>query len=212
MAQAEREGEKKECKNGLDGISISCCSVCSCLINSRFRGTALSRHTPLQSAQYPKVNSSNNNTNQDDSKPVSVDDNPDDRLSSSTQHLERPQETRRPRVVFADVNRIQFYDDDQDEFDQSTNRRSRFRPSKRSTPLIVPNPSFAPSIQHSQSMHTPSSSLSRHGGVQQELNIKKQPLVASPRIHSSRVNTFTRYCQSIIIDRYTSSRTIHFTT
>ena len=154
------------------------------------RGTALSRHTPLNSAPSAKINGSNPSVNTllDDSRPIADDD-------PSAQPLDRTNETRRPRVYFADVNRVQFFEDTNDEF-EPTNvntklRRSRQRSAKRSTALLATNPISPPSIQHSQSLYVPypssSSSSSRPQQPMQELNIRKHHLVSSPRIHSSRI-------------------------
>lgn len=158
------------------------------------RGTALSRHTPLNSAPSAKTNGSNPsiNTLTDDSRPIADEDNRDD---PSAQPLDRTNETRRPRVYFADVNRVQFFEDTNDEFEptnvNSKLRRSRQRSAKRSTALLATNPISPPSIQHSQSLYVPypssSSSSSRPQQAMQELHIRKHHLVSSPRIHSSRI-------------------------
>ena len=155
-----------------------------------FRGTALSRHTPLNSAPSAKINGSNPSGSglHDDSRPMLDEDNRDDPLA---QPLDRTNEIRRPRVYFADVNRVQFFEDTNDDYEPATVntklRRSRHRSAKKSAALLATNPISPPSIQHSQSLYVPyASSSSRPQQPMQELNIRKHHLVSSPRIHSSR--------------------------
>lgn len=114
----------------------------------------------------------------------STDDLRSEHLSSSTQNIERNNETRRPRVYFADVNRVQFFDSNHTDEDLERDvfaaklRRSRTRVNKKSTALIANE-----SIQQSQSLYTPPySTLSR-----QDISSKKVTYNGSPRIQSSRV-------------------------
>lgn len=157
-----------------------------------FRGTALSRHTPLQSSTFTSPAPLNVSANhiQDDQLPmVTVDNNNND------DSLPVPQtEPRRPRVYFADFNKIQFIDDNTgtSELQQApngrTHRRHRRRLTKKTSNTNGLN-HIAPSIQQTQILQNLSQPLSRQANHQtaQELSIKKQHLLVSPRLHSSRI-------------------------
>jgi hypothetical protein len=152
----------------------------------------LSRHASLHSATYvdPVVPDPTTNPPLDDSFHVVVADNDVNSVPVS-QHGERTNETRRNRVYFADFNRVQFFDNNNEELQQSTSinkhRRHRKHSSKKSTPVIANNHVSPPSIQHCQTLYTPYRPLSRQQQVGNELHIRKQQITASPRIYSSRI-------------------------
>lgn len=108
----------------------------------------------------------------------------DDEYSPVLQNNQQNNETRRPRVSFSEFNRVQFFEASNK---NSQHRRHRQRPSKKSAAVIANNHVSPPSIQHSQSLYAPYRPLSRQQTVGHELNIKKQQLIPSPRIHSSRI-------------------------
>jgi hypothetical protein len=150
-----------------------------------FRGTALSRH----SAPYTNPTDSNpltNDNHEDSYQAVVVPDNDDD-SSPIQQHREQTNEIRRPRVSFSDFNKVQFFEDSNENSQQSTHRRHRHRTSKKSNAVIASNHTSPPSIQHSQSLYTPYRPLSRQQPIGHELNIKKQQIIPSPRVQSSRI-------------------------
>ncbi|CAF0976802.1 unnamed protein product [Rotaria sp. Silwood1] len=156
------------------------------------KGTALSRHMSLHSAQNenPTDSDPSTNGNHNYALPVAMTDNDND-SSPSRQHHEQTNETRRPRVSFSEFNKIQFIEDN-NEFSQqqSTHRRHRHRSSKKTASFIGNSYVSPPSIQHSQTLHTPYRPSSRQQPIGQELNIKKQLLFPSPRAHSSRITHF----------------------
>ncbi len=155
-----------------------------------FRGTALSRHTPLQSSTFTR--SATNNI-QDDQLPIVTVDNDDD-LLPVPQIIEHPTEIRRPRVYFADFNKIQFIEDHTETSQPHrtpidyTRRRHRRRSSKKISDVNGTNP-VPPSIQQTQILQNFSRPLSRqpNSSIAHELSIKKQQLLTSPRVHSSRM-------------------------
>ena len=59
--------------------------------------------------------------------------------------------------------------------------------------MIANNHVSPPSIQHSQSLYTSYRPLSRQHPVERELNIRKQHLIPSPRVHSSRIAFYLIY-------------------
>ncbi len=142
----------------------------------RFRGTALSHH----SAPYINPTASNLSSQDDPSTIIEHNDN-----DSSRTH--RTNEIRRPRVSFSEFNKVQFFEDSNDNTQQSTHRQHhRHRSSKKSTAAVNNNQVSPPSIQHSQALYTPYRPLSRQQPVGHELNIRKQQLNPSPRVYSSR--------------------------
>ncbi|CAF4373197.1 unnamed protein product, partial [Rotaria sp. Silwood2] len=152
-------------------------------------GTALSRHTSLYSAPNgnPIESDPSTNDNHNYALPVAMTDNDND-SSPSRQYHEQTSETRRPRVSFSEFNKVQFIEDHNEcSQQQSTHRRHRHRSSKKKPAIIGNNYVSPPSIQHSQTFHTPYRPSSRQQPVGQELNIKKQLLFPSPRAHSSRI-------------------------
>jgi hypothetical protein len=129
---------------------------------------------------------------QEDQLPAITVDNDDDSLPIP-QMIEQQIETRRPRVYFADFNKVQFIEDHNEGSQQyqtanlNSYRRHRRRLSKK-TSNTNGNTQISPSIQQTQVIQSCSRPLSRQPNHQiaQELSIKKQ-LFASPRAHSSRI-------------------------
>jgi hypothetical protein len=91
-------------------------------------------------------------------------------------------EIRRPRVSFSDFNKVQFFEDGNDNTQQSTNRHHRHRSLKKSTTNGNNNNNNHVSSPSIQTLHTPY----RQQPVGHELNIRKQQLIPSSRLHSSR--------------------------
>jgi hypothetical protein len=158
-----------------------------------FRGTALSRHTPLQSSTFTSPAPLNLSTNiQDDHLPIATVDNDDDSLPLPPTN-EHHHEPRRPRVYFADFNKVQFIEDNNEisPYHQtsvnSTHHRHRRRASKKTSNTNGTN-YISPSIQQPQTLEISSRPLSRqlYPQIGQELSIKKQQIFNSPRVHSSR--------------------------
>jgi len=131
---------------------------------------------------------------QDDQLPMVSLEHEDDSLSPG--HInQQPTEPRRPRVYFADFNKIQIIDDlndsSQHQFthhNQYPHRRHRRRTHKKPSQILGTNP-LSPSIQQTQILqHFPRSLPVRQTNNQptQELNIKKQQILVSPRAQSCR--------------------------
>ena len=165
------------------------------MIHFYFRGTALSRHTPLQSLTFTgqtALNPSVNNIQEDQLPNVTLDN--DDESFSLPRTIEQQHEIRRPRVYFADFNKVQFIEGNKDTTQQynltnNNNYRHHRRRTSRKTSNKNRNNYVSPSIQQTQVLHNGSSPLSYQSNDQigQELNIKKQPFFVSQRAHSSRL-------------------------
>lgn len=132
---------------------------------------------------------------QDDQLAVVTVDNDDESLPIVQTNEQQQTEPRRPRVYFADFNKIQFIEDhtetSQQQQHQTANHYSHHRHRRRLTKKTSNTngiTQISPSIQQTQILHNFSRPLSRQPNHQlaQELNIKKQQL-ASPRVHSSRM-------------------------
>lgn len=114
---------------------------------------------------------------------VTVDNDDDSVLNPSI-------ETRRPRVYFADFNKIQFIDDNNElspqhpTLNHHPHRRHRRRLTKK-TSNTNGNNQISPTIQQTQILQNFSHPLSRQPA--RELSIKKQQLLISPRVQSSRI-------------------------
>jgi hypothetical protein len=161
-----------------------------------FRGTALSRHTPLQSSTFPipaRINSVVSEL-QDDQLQMATVDNEDESLPIS-RTIEQQPEIRRPRVYFADFNRIQFIEENNETSPQhqTSHHHHNHRRHRRRAPKKTSNTNginqISPSIQQAQILQNYSRPLSRqlNPPPTKELNIKKQQLLISPRVHSSRM-------------------------
>lgn len=148
------------------------------------RGTALSHHGSANSAFSTKQSAGI----VDDMRSTTAPENEDESLHSH-QIIERNHEIRRPRVSFSDFNKVQFFEENDDNTYQqsSTNRRHRNRSAKKLTSVILNTQVSPPSIQHSQTLYTPYRPLSRQQHIGHELNIRKQQLIPSPRAHTSRI-------------------------
>ena len=159
------------------------------------RGTALSRHTPLQSSTFTSPAPANppTNTIQDDQLPMITADNDTDSLPNPSSNNTQT-ESRRPRVYFADFNRILFLEDNHEITQQHqtpvqhSHRHHRRRLTKKTSNSNGTN-HITPSIQHTQTLQNFSRPLSRqpNHSLGEELNIRKQQLFASPRPYSSRL-------------------------
>lgn len=114
-------------------------------------------------------------------------DNDDDSLPNQSMDLRS-----RPRVFFADFDKIQMIDPQNDESQKNgtsnnyPRRRHRRRLTKK-TSTTSTNNQTSPSIQQTQILENLSHPLSRQPA--QELRIKKQQLFISPRVQSSRTTT-----------------------
>ena len=114
-------------------------------------------------------------------------DNDDDSLPNQSMDF-RP----RPRVFFAEFDKIQIIDPQNDESQKNgtsthySHRRHRRRLTKKTSTTIANNQT-SPSIQQTQILQNLSHPLSRQPA--QELRIKKQQLFISPRVQSSRITT-----------------------
>lgn len=120
-------------------------------------------------------------------------DNDDESLAFPPPPPPPTEPTRRPRVYFADFNKIQFIEDHPDT-SQTPNpykqhRRHRRRLTKKTSNTNSINHPIAPSIQQTQVLQNLAQPLSHQTNHQiaQELSIKKQQLLISPRAHSSRI-------------------------
>ncbi|CAF0819669.1 unnamed protein product [Rotaria sp. Silwood1] len=154
------------------------------------KGTALSRHTPLHSSTFTSPASLNPSTIkiQDDQLPNFTIDNNDNSLPLS-QTVTHQNDNRRPRVYFADFNKVQIIDDNNEASQQhSIKRRFRHRTTKKPSNANGNNYT-SPSIQQPQTLHNSSLPLSYHQ-IGQELNTKKQQLLLTNRTNSSHNTLF----------------------
>ena len=145
------------------------------------RGTALSHHVSLHSA--PNNNSITSNlVPADEPKDTTAMNNHEESYPVQQNH-----EIRRPRVSFSEFNKVQFFEEPDEPIQQTTHRRHRHRSAKKSAaPPVANNHVSPPSIQHPQTLFTPYRPLSRQQPIGHELNIRKQHLIPSPRVHTSR--------------------------
>lgn len=156
---------------------------CCCFFLSR--GTALSHQLSLHSASQRNPSISDN---ADEPLAVRANDTDNEYSTRTTNSHERSSDTRRPRVSFSDFNKVQFFEDHNESSQPPRRRHHRNRSSKKSAlPLNNNNSVSPPSIQHSQTLYLPYRPLSRQQPVGNELNIRKQQLIPSPRAHSSRI-------------------------
>ena len=118
---------------------------------------------------------------------VTFDNDDDDSLAHHSM------EYRRPRVFFADFDKIQFIDQHHDESEKNSptshysRRRHRRRLTKKTSTTNNANNQLSPSIQQTQILQNFSHPLSHQPA--QELSIRKQQLFTSPRVPSSRTTT-----------------------
>jgi len=124
------------------------------------------------------------NNNRNDPTPVTIPDNDDDESFPMHQHYHQTNEIRRPRVSFSEFNKVQFFEENNEVSQQPTYRRHRQRSPRKATVIIANTHVSPPSIQHTQTLYRP---LSRQQPVGHELNIKKQLLIPSPRVPSTRL-------------------------
>ncbi|CAF0905825.1 unnamed protein product [Rotaria sordida] len=154
------------------------------------KGTALSRHTPLHSSTFVSPAPTNPLTIkiQDDQLPNVTIDNDDDNSLPLSQTLIQQSDIRRPRVYFADFNKVQIIEDNNTETSQQQQphikrRHHRHRTTKKT--FITNGMNYtSPSIQQPQTLHNSSLPLSYHQ-IGQELNIKKQQSLLTHRTNSS---------------------------
>jgi hypothetical protein len=141
-----------------------------------FRGTAFSQQTSLN--WTPSVDNSVTNYRYDDSKLGSNDGSQNSRLCD----IETNNELRRPRVYFADVNRVQFFDDTTDSsLDSSAmamqHRRSLHVLSNKSTSPPARKPISSTKLQHAQTFCISSAhQVKQH---RQDSTIHKQTSISS---------------------------------
>ncbi len=158
-----------------------------------FRGTVLSRNSIPRSSTLtsPAPSAVSVHTLQDDQLPIVTFDISDDALPLP-QTIDHQNEIRRPRVYFADYNKVQFIEDNNETSQQchvpinDEPRQSRPRLFKK--PSITNNINHtSPSIQRSparQNFTCPSSRQPCHQSAQ-ELNPKKQQSFISPRTYTN---------------------------
>ncbi|UJR28155.1 hypothetical protein I4U23_009409 [Adineta vaga] len=159
------------------------------------KGTALSRNAPSQTSTFtsPAASTTSVNTLQDDQLPLVTFENSDDGLPIP-QTIEQQNEIRRPRVYFADYNRIQFIEEN-DEMSQQQQipindepRHSRTRLSRKTSNTNTTNHT-TPSIQRSPARQNFTCPTSRHPCHQtgQESITKKEQLLTKSRIQQSHI-------------------------
>ncbi|CAF1136583.1 unnamed protein product [Rotaria magnacalcarata] len=156
------------------------------------KGTALSRHTPLHSSTFTSPAPPNQVINKisDDQLSLVTTTGQEENHFVLPEPIEQHNEIRRPRVYFADFNKIQFFDDN-NEISQQQHaanatklRRHRQRTSKKLSSTNGMN-SISPSIQHTQILHNSTLPLSHHQ-IGQESNNRKQQSLITQRSHSMR--------------------------
>ncbi|CAF2343312.1 unnamed protein product [Rotaria sp. Silwood2] len=153
------------------------------------KGTALSRHTPLHSSTFTSPAPANPLAIkiQDDQLPNVTIDNDDDSLPLS-QTLIHQNDIRRPRVYFADFNKIQIIEDNNETSQQNHIKRRHRQRTKKRISNTNGNNYISPSIQQPQTLHNSTLPLSHQSyhHIGQELNTKKQQLLLTHRTNSSR--------------------------
>ncbi|CAF3366800.1 unnamed protein product [Rotaria socialis] len=159
------------------------------------KGTALSRNTPLHLSTFASPAPPNQVINKipDDQLPHVTTMDHEENHFVLPEPIEQHNEIRRPRVYFADFNKIQFFDDHNEISQQQHTanatklRRHRQRTSKK-TPSTNGMNSISPSIQHTQILHNSTLPLSHHQ-IGQELNNRKQQSFITQRSHLTRSAT-----------------------
>ncbi|CAF0902993.1 unnamed protein product [Adineta ricciae] len=154
------------------------------------KGTALSRNTPSQTSTFtsPAPSAISVNTLQDDQLPMVTIEHSDDGLPMA-QVMEPQNEIRRPRVYFADYNRIQFIEENNELSQQhqipinDEPRHSRVRLSRKISNHTTP------SIQRATTRQNFTCPTSRHPCHQtgHESTARKEHLPTTTRIQHSHI-------------------------
>lgn len=169
----------------------------------------MQRHTPHHSSTFSSPAPQNSVINKipDDQLPNVNHDNGDVTPPQLPEPIEQNNEIRRPRVYFADYNKIQFFEDN-NELSQQQQNTTKVRRYRNRTPKKASNMNGAhalsPSIQQTQVLNTATLPLSHHQ-ITQELNIKKQQINFIPRSHLTRSATHLPNITNEIISHEQSS-------